>query len=72
MPLAHLCRADPRQLADSARRLKDRRPLARELGADFTPSFFLRRGDGSVEPVAPSDLTAESFTAALDAALAAR
>jgi protein-disulfide isomerase len=45
---------------------------ARTLGADHTPAFFLRRGDGRPQPVEPSALTAEAFAAALDDALAAR
>jgi hypothetical protein len=42
------------------------------LGADHTPAFYLRRGDGPGRPVEPSALTAEAFIAALDEALLAR
>jgi protein-disulfide isomerase len=42
------------------------------LGADHTPAFYLRRGDGPARPVEPSALTADALTAALDEALAAR
>ena len=42
------------------------------LGADHTPAFYLRRGDGPARPVEPEALTPEAFTATLDEALAAR
>jgi protein-disulfide isomerase len=39
-------------------------------GADHTPAFYLRRGDGAARAIEPEALTAEAFTAALDEALA--
>ncbi|HEX5780346.1 MAG TPA: hypothetical protein VFX80_00420 [Solirubrobacteraceae bacterium] len=45
---------------------------ADSLGADQTPEFYLRRGDGPARPVEPAALTAEAFSAALDDALARR
>jgi protein-disulfide isomerase len=45
---------------------------AGSLGADHTPAFYLRHGDGPARPVKPAALTAEAFVAALDGALARR
>jgi protein-disulfide isomerase len=45
---------------------------AGSLGADHTPAFYLRRGDGRARPVEPAALTAEAFASALDDALARR
>jgi protein-disulfide isomerase len=39
-------------------------------GADHTPAFYLRRGDGRLRRLEPEALTAQAFTAALDEALA--
>jgi protein-disulfide isomerase len=46
--------------------------LASKLGSDSTPAFYMRRGDGPLQSVEPSDMTPEAFTAAFDDALAAR
>ncbi len=56
----------------AARTLAEADAAAGKVGADHTPAFYLRRGDGPAEPVEPAALTGEAFTAALDAALAAR
>jgi protein-disulfide isomerase len=48
----------------------DRQAVA--LGADHTPAFYLRHGDGPARPLEPSALTPDAFAAALDEALAAR
>jgi len=61
-----------RHAAGARRMLDESDALAGELGAEFTPSFFLRQGDEPARPVEPSKLTTEAFTTALDAALAAR
>jgi protein-disulfide isomerase len=45
---------------------------AHAAGADSTPAFFLRRGDGSARRVEPSALTPKAFAAALDAELGTR
>jgi protein-disulfide isomerase len=45
---------------------------AGSLGADHTPAFYLRGGDGPARPVQPAALTAEAFVAALDDAIASR
>ena len=46
--------------------------LASKLGSESTPAFYMRRGDGPLQSVEPSDMTPDAFTAALDDALAAR
>ena len=66
-----------RALADrdhpaTQRTLAEAEQLASKLGSESTPAFYLRRGHGPLAQVEPADLTAESFTAALDDALAAR
>jgi protein-disulfide isomerase len=43
---------------------------AERLQVAGTPSFFLRRGDGDLEPVTVDDMTPAAFTTALDDALA--
>jgi protein-disulfide isomerase len=42
---------------------------ASRLGANETPSFYLRKGDGAPRRVPLGELTPDSFTAALDGAL---
>jgi protein-disulfide isomerase len=42
---------------------------ANRLGVSGTPSFFVKRGNGSPQPLELSSLDAESVTAALDSAL---
>ena len=66
-----------RALADrdhpaTQRTVAEAEQLASKLGSESTPAFYLRRGHGPPAQVGPADLTAESFTAALDDALAAR
>ncbi len=53
----------------AAELLGDAQAEADKLGVDSTPSFFLRGADGELEPLEVSDLTPETFTAALDEAL---
>jgi len=43
---------------------------AATLGSSGTPDFYLKLPSGRLVPVAPQDLTASAFTAALDQALA--
>jgi protein-disulfide isomerase len=58
---------------EAARRtLEAAERAARAVGADHTPAFYLRRGDGPVRPVEPTALTAAAFGQALDEALATR
>ncbi len=45
---------------------------ADRMGVRGTPAFMLRRADGRTVPVPPSALTSESFSSAIDTALAAR
>ena len=54
------------------RSLAQAEQLAAKLGSESTPAFYLRRGDGPLEPLEPSDMTPEAFTAALDDALGSR
>jgi protein-disulfide isomerase len=61
-------RDEPRAL----QMLADADAAAGKAGANSTPAFYLRRADGPAEPIEPAALTAEAFTAALDAALTAR
>jgi protein-disulfide isomerase len=58
-----------RSLPPAGRTLDRADAAARALGADHTPAFYLRRGDGPLRPLTPSALTPDAFTAALDAAL---
>ena len=66
-----------RALADGSdpatqRTLERAERLAARLRSDFTPAFYLRLGDGPLQPLEPRALTREAFTAAIDGALAAR
>jgi protein-disulfide isomerase len=53
----------------SARVLRRAADAAERLGADETPSFYLRQGDGKPRRVPLAELTPDAFTAALDRAL---
>jgi protein-disulfide isomerase len=52
--------------------LRDAQAEADRLGVNSTPSFFVRHGDGELQPLEISKLTPDAFAAALDTALAAR
>ena len=56
----------------AARMLAEADAAAGKVGANHTPAFYLRRGDGPAEAIEPAALTGEAFTTALDAALAVR
>jgi protein-disulfide isomerase len=56
----------------AAQMLAEADTAAGKVGADHTPAFYLRRGDGPAKAIEPTALTSEAFTTALDAALAVR
>jgi protein-disulfide isomerase len=58
--------------APALRTLEAAERAAGAVGADHTPAFYLRRGDGPARPVEPAALTAAAFSEALDDALADR
>ena len=61
---------DDRSGAKAIEALTNAERAAGAAGADHTPAFYLRRGDGVARAAEPEALTAEAFTAALDKALA--
>jgi protein-disulfide isomerase len=63
---------DERDGEPAHRTLQAAERAAGALGADHTPAFYVRRGDGPARPVEPAALTADAFNEALDRALAAR
>lgn len=62
---------DERDGAAAVRTLQAAERAAGAMGADHTPAFYLRRGNGPIRPVTPEALTPAAFSEALDEALAA-
>jgi len=56
--------------AANTRFLDDATATGGRLGVSSTPSFFVRKGDGALQPLKVTALTPEAITAALDKALA--
>jgi protein-disulfide isomerase len=53
----------------ATRAIEDAERTADAVGSTHTPDFYLRHGDGPLEPLPLQDLTPEAFAAALDRAL---
>jgi protein-disulfide isomerase len=49
--------------------LRDAESEASRLGVNSTPSFFIQKGDGELQPLEVSELTPEAMTQAIDGAL---